>query len=97
MTREQFLYRSAKIISYPTWITAFFLGILLAAGVVSGPGWVIAIIILMGIAMPVGVKLSRMELTKAMVAVFQTGIEAERERDRELENEYREDQTWMGG
>lgn len=96
MTREEFLYRMAKIVSYPTWIAAFLLGILLVAEVISGPGWIIAVITLMGIAMPIGVKLSRMELARTMVAVFeigvQTGVEAvekkiDKERDALAERE----------
>lgn len=81
MTREEFLYRMAKIVSYPTWVASVLIGVLLVLGVVSGPGWLAALIILLGIAMPVGVKLSRMELTKAMIAVFRIGIIAEQERE----------------
>lgn len=84
MSREDFLYRSAKIISYPTWTAAFLIGILLIVGVVSGPGWITAAIILLGIAMPVGVKLSRMELAKTMMACFEIGLLAERERSERL-------------
>lgn len=82
--RDDALYQMAKIVSYPTWISAFILGILLSAGIISGAGWLIAILILLGIAMPIGVKLSRMELTNAMVAVFQTGIRTEREREKDM-------------
>lgn len=82
--RDDVLYQMAKIVSYPTWISAFILGILLAAGVISGAGWLIAILILLGVAMPIGVKLSRMELTNAMVAVFQTGIRTERQREKDM-------------
>lgn len=80
MDKDEFLYRSAKLISYPTWTGAFLIGILLVAGTVTGSGWIIAMLILLGIAMPIGVKLSRMELTKSILAVFQIGLLAERER-----------------
>lgn len=83
MTKEEFLYRSAKLISYPTWIAANAIGILLAAGVLEGRAWLVTALILLSIAMPVGVKLSRLELTYAMVAVFRTGVDAQRKRDLE--------------
>lgn len=97
ITREEFLYRMAKIISYPTWVAAFGIGIfLVAASDFERKGWLIAVIALMGVAMPIGVKLSRMELARTMVAVFeigvQTGVEAvekkiDKERDALAERE----------
>lgn len=84
MTREEFLYRMAKTVSYPTWIAAFVIGILRVRGVVKGRGWDTAALILLGIAMPIGVKLSRMELANTMIAVYKTGIKNEREYYEEL-------------
>lgn len=95
MTREEFLYRMAKTVSYPTWIAAFVIGILLVWGVVTGPGWITATIVLLGIAMPVGVKLSRMELANTMLACFRIGIIAERKRERD-EAEWRRRHEQIG-
>lgn len=81
---DDVLYQMARIVSYPTWIAAFIIGILLAAGVLDGRGWLVAALVLLGIAMPIGVKLSRMELTKTMVTVFHTGVIMQRERDVEM-------------
>lgn len=65
----------ARIIAYPCWIAATIIAAEIAAGRLKGREPYVAVVILLGISMPIGVKLSRLELTDAMVAVFRTGLE----------------------
>lgn len=78
--RDDLLYRAARAVAYPTWIAAAVIGIGLAGGLIEGTVHVVALVVLLAIAMPVGVKLSRMELTKAMLAVFNAGAQMEARR-----------------
>lgn len=72
----------ARLIAYPCWIGAVGVGVAHASGRLTGTAPVVAEVVLLGIAMPIGVKLSRLELTDTMIAVFRTGLAAAAEDER---------------
>lgn len=78
---------AARLIAYPCWIAAVATAAGIARGDLKGRDPYVAVVVLLGIAMPIGVKLSRLELTDTMIAVFRTGLAAAQEDERRYREE----------
>lgn len=70
------------VIAYGSWLVAVVLTLLRSTESIPAELSMI-IVLVIGVAMAAGIKLSRMRLTATMLAVFRAGVDAAREQEAE--------------